>query len=110
MIIDILFKPRARTHQIAIALDDSESMIDNESKKIAFESVALVSNALKTIEIKKMGLYRFGAETETILNFGDEMNDAVGGLLVEKCTFEQQSTNMVEMLNYTLRYLTHLKN
>ena len=83
-------------------------MIDNESKKIAFESVALVSNALKTIEIKKMGLYRFGAETETILNFGDEMNDAVGGLLVEKCTFEQQSTDMVEMLNYTLRYLTHL--
>ena len=45
-------KPRARTHQVCIALDDSESMIDNESKKVAFESVALLSTALKLIEIK----------------------------------------------------------
>ena len=84
-------------------MDDSESMIDNESKKLAFEAVALVSNALKLIEIKNLSLFRFGSSTDTILNFGDEMNDAVGGQLVEKCTFEQQSTNMVEMLDYALR-------
>merc|ERR1719262_194613 len=84
-------------------MDDSESMVDNESKVLAFEALSLVANALKMIEIKNLGLYRFGAETETVLNFGDELTDTTGGNLIEKCTFEQQSTNMVEMLQYTLR-------
>ena len=86
-------------------MDDSESMVDNESKVLAFEALSLVANALKMIEIKNLGLYRFGAETETVLNFGDELTDTTGGNLIEKCTFAQQSTNMVEMLQYTLRFI-----
>ena len=78
--------------------------MDNESKKLAFEALALVSNALKLIEIKNFGLIRFGQNAETVLNFGEEMNDAVGGELIEKCTFEQTSTNMVKMLDFALRY------
>lgn len=53
-------------------------MIDNKSKKLAFESLALVSSALKLIEIKNLGVFRFGAETESILQLGDELNDVVG--------------------------------
>ena len=53
-------------------------MIDNKSKKLAFESLALVSSALKLIEIKNLGVFRFGAETECILQLGDELNDQVG--------------------------------
>lgn len=94
-------KPRARTHTICIALDDSESMIDNESKKVAFESVALLSSALKLIEIKNFGLLRFGAETEIVSSIGEELNDQKGGEIIEKFTFEQQSTDIVEMLNST---------
>ena len=94
-------KPRARTHTICIALDDSESMIDNESKKVAFESVALLSSALKLIEIKNFGLLRFGAETEIVSSIGEEMNDQKGGEIIEKFTFEQQTTDIVEMLNST---------
>ena len=89
---------------MCIALDDSESMIDNESKKVAFESVALLSTALKLIEIKNFGLVRFGGESEIVSRFGEEMNDQLGGEVVEKFTFEQQSTNVVEMLDFTSRY------
>jgi len=53
-------------------------MIDNKSKRLAFESLALVSSALKLIEIKNLGVFRFGAETESILQLGDELNDVVG--------------------------------
>ena len=69
---------------MCIALDDSESMIDNESKKVAFESVALLSTALKLIEIKNFGLVRFGGESEIVSRFGEEMNDQLGGEVVEK--------------------------
>merc|ERR1719500_1400880 len=79
-------------------------MIDNESKKVAFESVSLLSTALKLIEIKNFGLVRFGASTEVVSRFGEEMNDQLGGEVIEKITFEQQSTNVVEMLDFTSRY------
>jgi len=105
-------KPRARTHTICIALDDSESMIDNESKKVAFESVALLSSALKLIEIKNFGLLRFGAETEIVSSIGEELNDQKGGEIIEKFTFEQQTTDIVEMLNSTsqlMRYSSHTR-
>ena len=32
------------------------------------------------------------------------MNDQLGGEVIEKFTFEQQSTNVVEMLDFTSRY------
>jgi len=96
-------KPRNRNHQIVLALDDSESMIDNKSKKLAFESLALVSSALKLIEIKNLGVFRFGAETESILQLGDELNDVVGGNIISRCTFEQQATDMVKMLDFARR-------
>ena len=45
---------------------------------MAFESVALLSTALKLIEIKNFGLVRFGAAVEIISQFGEEMNDNIG--------------------------------
>ena len=33
------------------------------------------------------------------------MNDQLGGEVVEKFTFEQQSTNVIEMLDFTSRYV-----
>ena len=64
-------------------------MIDNKSKKLAFESLALVSSALKLIEIKNLGVFRFGAETECILQLGDELNDQVGTVLYLIINFKE---------------------
>ena len=50
-------------------------------------------------------MVRFGAETEIVSRFGEEMNDQLGGEVVEKFTFEQQSTNVIEMLDFTSRYV-----
>ena len=55
--------------------------------------------------IQNFGLVRFGAETEVVSRFGEEMNDQLGGEVVEKFTFEQQSTNVIEMLDFTSRYV-----
>ena len=78
-------------------------MIDNESKKVAYESVALLSSALKLIEIKNFSLVKFGVKTEIISHFGDEINDQSGGKIIEKVTFEQNSTDIIEMLDFTSR-------
>ena len=53
-------------------------------------------------------MVRFGAETEIVSRFGEEMNDQLGGEVVEKFTFEQQSTNVIEMLDFTSRYVVDL--
>lgn len=37
-------KPSKREYQIMLALDDSGSMADNHSKKLAFESLILLGN------------------------------------------------------------------
>ncbi|KAK4336875.1 hypothetical protein RND71_043910 [Anisodus tanguticus] len=44
-------KPSKREYQILLALDDSGSMVDNHSKKLAFESLILLGKALNLLEV-----------------------------------------------------------
>uniref|UniRef100_T1K3A0 Midasin n=1 Tax=Tetranychus urticae TaxID=32264 RepID=T1K3A0_TETUR len=53
-------KPSKRQYQIILAIDDSASMLDNDSKKIAFESIALLGKSLSLIEAGELALMSFG--------------------------------------------------
>lgn len=39
-------RPAKREYHITVAIDDSSSMCDNQSKELAFESLALVSQVI----------------------------------------------------------------
>ena len=51
-------KPSKRTYQVMVAVDDSSSMADNHSKQLAFESLAVVANALTLLEVGELGIAR----------------------------------------------------
>ena len=50
-----------RQYQIVVAVDDSSSMADNHSKQLAFESLAVISNALQWLEAGDLAVCRFVA-------------------------------------------------
>lgn len=47
-------KPAKREYHIAVAIDDSSSMCDNQSKELAFESLALVSQVINISRINNI--------------------------------------------------------
>ena len=53
-------KPSKRNYQIVLAIDDSSSMIENDSKEIAFESLSLISKAMMYLEAGQLGVISFG--------------------------------------------------
>ena len=55
-------KPNKRDYQVMIAVDDSSSMKDNHSKQLAFESLAIISNALTLLEVGQIGISRFAKQ------------------------------------------------
>jgi midasin len=64
-------KPNKREFQILVALDDSSSMSDNQSREIA------LSSTLALLEVGQMGVLRFGKAAEII--------HSLGVLLFPKC-------------------------
>uniref|UniRef100_A0A8D2KWR3 Midasin n=1 Tax=Varanus komodoensis TaxID=61221 RepID=A0A8D2KWR3_VARKO len=50
-------KPSKRQYQICLALDDSASMVDNHSKQLAYESLAVIGNALTLLEVGQIAVF-----------------------------------------------------
>lgn len=71
-------KPWKREHDIVVAIDDSSSMSHNESKELAFESLALISKALGFVEAGQLGVLRFGENTKIVHRLGDPFTDDTG--------------------------------
>jgi midasin len=70
-------KPNKREFQILVALDDSSSMSDNQTREIALSSLNTLSSALALLEVGQMGVLRFGKAAEII--------HSLGVLLFPKC-------------------------
>lgn len=77
-------KPWKREYEIVLAIDDSHSMFHNESRELAFESLALVSKALDLIEAGRLGVLSFGEKTNIVHRLGDPFSEDVGARLVLK--------------------------
>ena len=95
-------KPHKREYQIMMALDDSSSMADNNLKKLAFESVAVVANALNLLQVGQLGVCSFGDEVEMIHNFQEPFSSHSGANILHNFTFQQNKTKIAQMLKETL--------
>lgn len=71
-------KPWKRDHEIILAIDDSSSMASNNSKELAFESMALVSKALGLLEAGQLGVLSFGEKTKVVHQLGDPFTEETG--------------------------------
>lgn len=68
-------KPSKRQYQILIAIDDSLSMSDNQSRMMAFDSLILLGKSLSIIESGLLSVASFGEETRIVHPFGDPFTD-----------------------------------
>nr|XP_056712126.1 midasin [Euleptes europaea] len=94
-------KPSKRQYQICLALDDSASMIDNHSKQLAYESLAVIGNALTLLEVGQIAVCSFGETVQLLHPFHEQFNDQSGTRILRLCKFEQKKTKIAQFLEST---------
>lgn len=93
-------KPAKRDYKIAIAIDDSSSMCDNQSKELAYESLALVSQALNLLESGDLAVLSFGNDPVVLHPFSEQFSEQSGAKIVENLKFEQNKTKVKKLLDF----------
>ena len=92
-------KPNKREFQILVALDDSSSMSDNETREIALSSLNTLSSALSLLEVGQLGVVRFGQSAEVIHALGSQWSQAAGNRIQNQFSFQQKETSLLSLLN-----------
>ena len=96
-------KPNKREFQILVALDDSSSMSDNQSREMALSSLNTLSSALTLLEVGQLGVLRFGKSAEVIHNLGSQWSQTAGTKIQNQFTFEQKETSLLSLLNLSTK-------
>ncbi|XP_013162741.1 PREDICTED: midasin-like [Papilio xuthus] len=93
-------KPARRDYKIALALDDSSSMSDNRSKELAFESLALVSQALNLLESGDLAVISFGEKPNLLHPFSEQFSEHSGAKILDQLRFDQTKTKIAQLLDF----------
>ncbi|XP_071957015.1 midasin-like [Antedon mediterranea] len=99
-------KPSKRQYQIMLAVDDSSSMDDNHSKQLAFESLAVISNALTWLEVGEFSVCSFGESVQLLHPFHEQFTDQSGARILQQFTFSQKKTKIGQLLAYISSLMT----
>ena len=100
-------KPATRKYQILISIDDSKSMQTNNTAVMAFESLALISKALSTLESGQIGVLAFGESCNLIHNLTDPfVSCEFGPKVIENLQFNQSKTNLLNLMQESFSLLT----
>ncbi|KAJ1151695.1 hypothetical protein NDU88_004475 [Pleurodeles waltl] len=91
-------KPSKRQYQICMAIDDSSSMVDNHSKQLAFESLAVIGNALTLLEVGQIAVCSFGESVQLLHPFHEQFSDQSGARILRLCKFQQKKTRIAQFL------------
>lgn len=103
--------PSKRAYQILLCVDDSRSMQDessgSSSGRLALESLVMVSRALTMLEVGQVGVVGFGTDVFVAHDLTAPLfasHDA-GARVLQRFTFRQDGTDMVNLLRRTLDQL-----
>ncbi|XP_032340488.1 LOW QUALITY PROTEIN: midasin [Camelus ferus] len=91
-------KPSKRQYQICLAVDDSSSMVDNHTKQLAFESLAVIGNALTLLEVGQIAVCSFGESVKLLHPFHEQFSDYSGSQILRLCKFQQKKTKIAQFL------------
>lgn len=99
-------RPSQREYQVLLALDDSRSMASSRSVHLAYQTLALVSNAMGKLEVGDIAIARFGEGMELLHGFDEgPFTDAAGAKTLGAFRFEQRATNVLDMVERSLEVL-----
>lgn len=96
-------KPSKREYQVLISIDDSKSMGEPVVRDLAFQAIALVSNALTQVEAGQLAIARFGENTQIVHGFDQPFNASAGANVMQWFGFDQDRTNVVHLLEKSLQ-------
>jgi midasin len=98
-------KPSRREYQVLLSLDDSRSMADSHSVHLAYQTLALVSQAMNKLEVGQVAIAKFGESVDILHPFGTGFTDADGAKVVDAFKFDQNRTDVVKLVERTLTFL-----
>lgn len=90
--------PSKRSYQIMLAIDDSKSMAESESRGLAFETLALVSKAMSMLEVGELSVVSFGEDVKVAHDFSTPFTSEAGAKVFRHFSFAQRRTNVRKLL------------
>ncbi|PIA95046.1 Midasin [Cercospora beticola] len=94
--------PSKRTYQIMLAIDDSQSMNEDERKGLAFDTLALIAKSMAMLEVGELSVLGFG-ETATVAHaFDMPFTSDAGAEVVRQLTFSQTKTDIKRLLEKSI--------
>ncbi|XP_028903180.1 midasin isoform X2 [Ornithorhynchus anatinus] len=91
-------KPSKRQYQICLAIDDSSSMLDNHTKQLAYESLAVLGSALTLLEVGQIAVCSFGETVQLLHPFHEQFSEQSGARILQLCQFQQKKTKIAQFL------------
>ena len=103
-------KPSRREYQVLLSLDDSRSMAESQSVHLAYQTLALVSQALNKLEVGQISIARFGESVDILHPFGDTgFTDADGAKVMDSFKFNQHKTDVASLVERSLTFLAEAR-
>jgi midasin len=96
--------PSKRNYQIMIALDDSQSMADdqetmgNTKVDLAHQTLALIAKALSVLEAGDLCVVSFGEDLKVAHPFGKPFSDGSGPNVFQAFEFKQEKTDVKKLV------------
>ena len=97
-------KPSKRQYQVMIAIDDSESMADNNAGQLALEAMCTLCKGMTQLELGDLSVLKFGELCQLLHPFNRPFTDQAGAEIVSNFSFDQQQTDLI----HTMRSITSL--
>ncbi|KAI4153338.1 MAG: hypothetical protein LQ340_002377 [Diploschistes diacapsis] len=94
--------PSKRNYQVMIAVDDSRSMEESGSGKLAFESLALLSRSLSMLEVGQICVASFGEVFRVAHPFEQQFSNESAISVLQHFGFRQSRTNIRNLLSASL--------
>lgn len=94
--------PSKRNYQIMLAIDDSKSMDESDSKSLAFETLALVAKSMAMLEVGELCVLGFGEDVKVAHDFSTPFTSEAGAEVFKSFSFAQTTTNVHKMLKESI--------
>ncbi|KAK4546637.1 hypothetical protein LTR36_001854 [Oleoguttula mirabilis] len=90
--------PSKRSYQIMLAIDDSKSMAESDSRDLAFETLALVAKSMSMLEVGELSVVGFGEDVSVAHDFSTPFTSEAGAEVFRQFNFSQRRTNVRKLL------------
>lgn len=90
--------PSKRSYQVMLAVDDSKSMTESGSSKLAFETLALLSRSLSMLEVGQICVASFGEDFKIAHDFEQQFSTESAIKMFQHFSFNQTKTNVRNLM------------